>query len=336
MPRGPRLDAPGTLHHVIGRGIERKDIFRGAKDAEDFLVRLGDVKEKCGLQVLAWALLPNHYHLLVRTGLTPLAKAMRRLLTGYVVNYNLRHGRHGHLFQNRYKSIVCDEELYLLELVRYIHLNPYRAGVVKDLRELGRYEWSGHATLMGKKVRPWQETGEILCRFGEGGRKCRRGYEKFVEEGAALGRRPDLTGGGLVRSAGGWSEVLAMRRQKRPEASDQRVLGGGGFVEAVLKEAEKRDRDTLRWRGARCSLEGVIRKVAKVRGVDEKELASGSRREPVIKAREDVAQIAVKKLGMSGADVARRLGVTASCITRITTKGELGPEARKIADEMAK
>ena len=174
--------------------------------------------EKCGLQVLAWSLMPNHFHLLVRTGATPLSSVMKKPLTGYVVNFNRRHKRHGYLFQNRYKSIVCDEERYLLELVRYIHLNPYRAGLVKELAVLAGYEWSGHATLLGRRAREWQETGEILGRFGDEEKTGRRGYEKFVKEGAEQGRRPELTGGGLVRSAGGWSEVMAMRRQKRPEA----------------------------------------------------------------------------------------------------------------------
>lgn len=92
---------------------------------------------------------------------------MRRLLTGYAVTFNLRHRRSGHLFQNRYKSIVCDEEQYLLGLVRYIHLNPLRAGLVKTVDELERYAWSGHAVLMGEGALPGQATVEVLGRFGK-------------------------------------------------------------------------------------------------------------------------------------------------------------------------
>lgn len=109
MPRQARLDAPGTLHHVIGRGIEGAKIFRTPEDRQDFLTRLGELGEEGAWQVYAWALLGNHFHLLVRTGTQSLAQSMRRLLTGYVVNFNRRYRRYGHLFQNRYKSIVVEE-----------------------------------------------------------------------------------------------------------------------------------------------------------------------------------------------------------------------------------
>jgi len=133
MARQARLDAPGTLHHVMGRGIEGIKIFRNKTDREDFLARMGDRCDGEALKVYAWALLDNHFHLLARTGKEPLSLNMRKLLTGYVVNFNRRHRRYGHLFQNRYKSIICEDDPYLLELTRYIHLNPLRAGMVKSL-----------------------------------------------------------------------------------------------------------------------------------------------------------------------------------------------------------
>ncbi len=129
MPRQPRLDAPGALHHVMGRGIERTNIFRINRDQDDFLNRLANLCTEGNLIVYAWCLLSNHFHLLVRTGRQSISRSMKKLLTGYVVNFNLRHKRTGHLFQNRYKSIICEEDTYLLELTRYIHLNPLRAGV---------------------------------------------------------------------------------------------------------------------------------------------------------------------------------------------------------------
>ena len=143
MPRGPRLDAPQALHHVVVRGLERRAIFRDASDREAFLNRLRAIIQATDLTLLAWALLPNHAHLLVRTSPRPnaagrgtLATAMRRLLTGYAITFNRRHRRSGHLFQNRYKSILVEEEPYVLELVRYIHLNPLRAGLARNLEEL--------------------------------------------------------------------------------------------------------------------------------------------------------------------------------------------------------
>ena len=136
MPRQARLDAPGTLHHIMGRGIEGIKIFRNRVDRKDFIDRLAALCRAGNIRVYAWALMPNHFHLLVRTEGRPISYSMRKLLTGYVVNFNKRHKRFGHLFQNRYKSIVCEDDPYLLELTRYIHLNPLRAGLVKNLEEL--------------------------------------------------------------------------------------------------------------------------------------------------------------------------------------------------------
>jgi len=148
MPRKARIDAPGALQHIIVRGIERRKIFLDDTDRHSFLDRFGTILKDTNTSCFAWALIPNHAHLLLRTGLTPLSVVMRRLLTGYAVSFNRRHHRHGHLFQNRYKSILCQENLYLMELVRYIHLNPLRAKLVSEFKKLSRYRFCGHSVLM--------------------------------------------------------------------------------------------------------------------------------------------------------------------------------------------
>jgi len=152
---------PGEIYKVTvlayftgARGIERTKIFRDDKDRKSFLGRLALILEETQTQCFAWAVIPNHFHLLMRTGPTPLSKVMRRLMTGYAVTFNKRHKRSGHLFQNRYKSIVCEEDPYLLNLIRYIHLNPLRAGLVKDLRELDKFPWTGHSTILGRRKNP--------------------------------------------------------------------------------------------------------------------------------------------------------------------------------------
>jgi putative transposase len=127
-------------------------------------------------------LLPNHAHILLQTGLVSIATIMRRLLTGYARGYNHRHHRHGQLFQSRYKSNLCQEDAYLLELLRYIHLNPLRAKVVKDLKELERYPYSGHKILMGKEKSDWQDFGYVLGYFGSDFRVARRRYKTYVEK----------------------------------------------------------------------------------------------------------------------------------------------------------
>ncbi|MBS3920899.1 MAG: transposase [Deltaproteobacteria bacterium] len=244
MPRQSRLDAPGALHHVMGRGIERTYIFRIDRDREDFLNRLAGLCAGGDLIVYAWCLLSNHFHLLVRTARQPISRSMKKLLTGYVVNFNLRHKRTGHLFQNRYKSIICEEDPYLLELTRYIHLNPLRAGMVSDLEELNNYQWAGHSVIMGRLERKWQDIDTVLGHFGRG-RNAVEKYEQFVREGLSQGRRPELVGGGLIRSLGGWSQVLSLKRRDIKVASDERILGRDKFVQRLISEAEEKVKETL-------------------------------------------------------------------------------------------
>ena len=152
MPRHARLDFPGAYQHVIARGVGRARIFCDTRDRREFLKRLGKEVKRAGARCYAWALLPNHVHILLRTGNKPLQQVMQRILTGYAVYHNLRHERAGHLFQNRYRSIVCQEDRYFMELVRYIHLNPVRAGVVDGVDDLERYPWMGHCVVMGHAV----------------------------------------------------------------------------------------------------------------------------------------------------------------------------------------
>ena len=315
MSRQARLDAPGTLHHVMARGIEGTNIFRTDKDREDFLGCLAVQCEADALKLYGWALIPNHFHLLVRTGNRPLFASMRKILTGYVVRFNRRHKRQGHLFQNRYKSIVCEEDPYLLELTRYIHLNPLRAGMVRTIKELERYPWSGHSAIMGTMKREWQDTGEILRYFGEG-KGSVKGYAAFVEEGITRGRRQDLVGGGLLRSVGGWSEVVSMRRRGVGMGSDERILGSGEFVERVIAETERQARETLRLRPKVPELSVLLKEVARREGLDEEELKKVRRRREVSAAIKVISQLAVKKYGYTGASVARFLGVTTSLVNR--------------------
>lgn len=321
MPRSTRIDAPGVLHHVIGRGIEKRHIFRDDADRDDFLTRLATLVEGEALKVYAWALLPNHFHLLCRTNLLPLSMSMHRLLTGYVVNFNKRHHRHGHLFQNRFKSIVCQEDRYLKELVRYIHLNPLRSRLVSDLNGLAAYPYAGHSALTGHFRRAWQDIDRVLCLFGKHPSNARRAYYRFIAAGLSMGRKPELVGGGLVRSRGGWSEVTALRRRGDQSACDPRILGDGEFMYAIVGQMEERVRQNLRFSQSKPEIGYVCRHICDAYDVSAGELCSGSRRRPVVMARGALAWVAVRELGYSGADVARYLGVSTSCITRSVATG---------------
>ena len=174
MPRTGRSDAPGVLHHIMIRGIERQKIFRDVQDRDDFLERLSVILPETHTACYAWAFLDNHAHFLFRSGEAGISRVMRRILTGYAVTFNHRYNRHGQLFQNRYKSIICQEDAYLKELVRYIHLNPLRARLVSDLSELNGYPYCAHSALMGKRHLEWQDTGYVIeefCQDGEKGTK---------------------------------------------------------------------------------------------------------------------------------------------------------------------
>lgn len=254
--------------------------------------------------------------MLVRTGNRPLAKTMRKLLTGYVVNFNRRHQHQGHLFQNRYKSIVCEDDPYLLELTRYIHLNPVRAGIIEDMRRLSEYPWVGHSALMGKVERRWQDTDTVLGYFGQRKKTAVGKYEGFVREGISQGRRPELVGGGLIRSLGGWAQVVSLRRKGIKAAHDDRILGSDEFVEGLLSEAGRRERDTLRLGGKVQGLELLARRIGKREGVGEPELRSGMRQRKVSRARRLFFQIAVGRMRYPAAEVARFLGVTTSAVVR--------------------
>jgi REP element-mobilizing transposase RayT len=285
MPRQARIDAPGALHHIIVRGIERRKIFYDNFDRDNFLERLGTVLTETSTPCFAWALIPNHLHLLLRTGFAPIATVMRRLLTGYAVTFNRRHRRHGQLFQNRYKSILCQEDLYLLELVRYIHLNPIRARIVKQLRELDPYPYCGHSVLMGKIKRKWQDTDYILRIYNSKYLTARRRYREFVEKALTDGRRPELVGGGLVRSAGGWSAVKAIRRGFERMKGDERILGDGDFVETVLKQAQEDLDRKSKLKAQGYSFDWLVGRVAKQLEIERKALLAPGKYASVVKAR---------------------------------------------------
>ena len=324
MPRQPRLDAAGVLNHVMIRGIERRNIFRDAKDRKDLIDRLSYLLPETQTACYAWAFIPNHAHFLLRSGPAGMANLMRKLLTGYVVSFNRRHRRSGQLFQNRYKSIICEEEVYFKELVRYIHLNPVRAGIVSTMDELDTFSYSGHSTLMGVGERSWQDTEYALRIFSHDKRRAQKAYRAYVESALGQGRREDLSGGGLVRSIGGWTEI---RNSKDRLKGDQRILGGSDFVMKVLKEAEDNYERSFIVRNKGYTVNTVAGIVASIYGIDRDDLLSRGRHSPKVEARSLFCYIASNELGASVTDLARLTGMTPSAISYAVGRG------RKIAKE---
>jgi REP element-mobilizing transposase RayT len=322
MPRHKRIDIPGAVHHVIVRGLNRQDIFLDDMDRSNFLRRLETALSEVGCRCYAWVLLSNHFHLLIRTGERPLSDLMRKVLSGYAISFNRRHKRHGYLFQNRYKSILCQEEEYLLELVRYIHLNPARAGMAKDMDELDRYSWSGHAVLLGRRQRSWQDREEILIRFSDKKREAVSRYRQFVKDGIAMGRREELTGGGLRRSAGGWEGVMNLKRAGEYWRGDERILGDGNFVNAVLRAAEESltHREKSKMQG--WDLGRLVTEVCETLSVDPGDIRKKGRANNLSYAKGLICYLGHSRLGLTGMELARYFNISRPSVSQAIQRGE--------------
>ena len=334
MPRQGRIDAPGAIHHIILRGIEQKPIFKDQQDYTNFLKRLGKILNETTTPCFAWALMTNHVHLLLRTGLYPITTVMRRLLTGYAQQFNRRHERHGHLFQNRYKSFLCEEEPYLLELVRYIHLNPIRAGNVKDLKSLAKYDKSGHAAILGKYNYGWQDTEYVLRLFGKTVRAARRIYTAYVTQGVEQGHRPELVGGGLIRSFGGWAALKASRFTGLRVMGDERILGSGEFVESVLKRAQEDYEKSVKAQVKGFDLDTLIDQVSRHFKIDAERIKSTAKQRHVSRARSLLCYLAVNRLKISAAEIARKLNVAPSTVSKCIYRGQSDEMSKKLAKDL--
>jgi REP element-mobilizing transposase RayT/DNA-binding transcriptional regulator YdaS (Cro superfamily) len=303
------------------RGIQRCKIFRDDQDRHQFLDRLGGILEGTGTVCYAWALIPNHLHLLLRTGDFPIASVMRRLLTGYAVSFNRRHRRCGHLFQDRYKSILCQEDAYLLELVRYIHLNPLRAKLVADMAALGKYPFCGHSGILGTHSRRWQDVETVLAYFGAQVEAAKKGYHGFVSAGIDQGRRWDLTGGGLIRSTGGWVAVQALKREKVHLKSDERILGDGDFVEKILFETQERYERQYPLKASGVGLDEIAERVAGLLGIESGQVWQPGKSRIQVQARSLLCYWAVRELGQSVTAMSRRLGISTSAVSKAVARG---------------
>ena len=324
MPRQARLDAPGVFHHVMIRGIEGRKIFLSLKDREDFLERLNRLVPETETRCFGWAFLSNHAHFLFQTGKVPLSTFMRRLLTGYAIGFNRRNNRQGQLFQNRFKSIVCQEDAYLKELVRYIHLNPVRAGMVSDLERLNKYRYCGHSALAGRINRDWQSVGYVLGYFGRTVRSATKAYLAYIEKGFNQGHREDLTGGGLIRSLGGWSEVRKHGSKSESHMmSDERILGDSEFVDTVLTDAGESYERRCELKAKGYDLDRIAERVAELYDMETREVFTKGRQKRKVLARSLLCYWAVRELGLPLRDLGRKLGMSGPGVGYAVERGEL-------------
>jgi len=322
MPRGPRLDVPGLIYHVICRGIERKEIFKTSNDYRFLLRKLSELTSECGFRVYAFSLMPNHIHLLVKPERASLASFMRRLLTSYAVYFNKRYKRSGHLFQNRYTSFTVQHGAYFLELVRYIHLNPVRAGIVSNVGSLSLWPYSGYGALMGKFSYPWLEIDEVLLVFAKRKSQARALLKKFMHEG--------LLGEEEARPV----ETRLMQRLERNDPEDEtiiykRIIGDSEFAALILERLNEQKDITIK----EAALEKLLESVASFYRLSPSELCSGSKRANVSKARSAAIYLGSKHLFLPPKMLYTALGVKAPTVYDIIRTGRGEAESRGISLE---
>ena len=318
MPRSARLDIPGALNHIIARGIEQKEIFKKDEEKKLFLEKLEEVLLEADASCFAWAIMDNHFHLLLRTGFTPLSRIMRRVMTSYAVNYNLMNKRSGHLFQNRYKSIICEEDAYLLQLIRYIHSNPVRAKIVVSMDELDHYPYTGHSAIVGNVKCAFLKADEILAYFSSRRRNALKLYKEFILANWHEKQRKELTGGGLKRSLK--SMGVNPAADKNQEAYDERILGSGEFVETILNEAKFKENYQLKKN--RIRLEELINRVCKYTCIDVKELLSEGRLQHISNTRAIICYLGIRCLGFSASILSRTLSIGHSSVIAAAERGK--------------
>jgi len=320
MPRVGRLHIPGGYYHVISRGLERRFVFGTDIDKSDFLARLGKGLTRTNTRCLAWALMSNHFHLLIQVSDAPLSKLMASVLSGYANSYNRRHRRCGYVYQNRYKSILIDVDTYFLELVRYIHLNPVRAGMVAGVAELGNYAWTGHAGMLGKHLQDWHSTQETLRFFGDSPRRARISYLRFLGEGKS--KQGILNGGGLIRSHGGWQDLAQLRREHTICIGDERILGPTDFVESALRQDDLTTELQTKLLHRGWDTYNLAKWACKRTDTKVEQLASKARGGNLAKAKSIFCYVGVSELGLRSRELADFLSISQPSVSAWVRKGE--------------
>lgn len=286
MPRKPRIHFPSAVYHVILRGNGKQDIFFDEGDRFRFHLLLQEATERYHCRVHAFCLMSNHVHIALQVSDIPLSRIMQNITFRYTRWINWRQRRSGHLFQGRYKAVLVDENEYLLELIRYIHLNPVRAGMVI---EPSRYSWSSHPSYCGRQSIAWLTTEWMLSQFSKKEKEARKLYQRFIADGLSEGHRPEFHG---------------------VNGRDSRILGDDSFAESVLNDAEAMP--------LKLSLDRLIEAVNTVYGFSPGDIACRTR--AASEARGLAAWIALETMGCTVAEVAKASGRDASSLSSAASR----------------
>lgn len=315
MPRLARIDFPDAYHHVIARGVDRRPIFFDDQDRAYFCARFEKALRETRAKCFAWALIPNHFHFLIQTGEKPLSALMQSLMTSYAMYFNKRWRRSGHLFQNRFHSTLCEKDPYFLACVRYIHLNPLRARLVRDLEELDRFTWSGHATLMGNRSVSWQDCRGVLDYFPSGTKESLPQYREFLESDLQRELKRKTPMDDLqewVRHRDGtW--IPAMQRDFVSSCrGEERILGSEEFIREILAKSG----ETLALPTQRTQIDDILCRASAQFQLPLEKLRGGGKSEVQNLARAAICRELHFKLKLEQSAIAKELGISISSIKR--------------------
>ncbi|MBD3392540.1 MAG: hypothetical protein GF418_10685 [Chitinivibrionales bacterium] len=311
MPRKARLHSPGLVHHVMARGIDGRAVFIDDADRNRFLDLLSRGLSRVSYKCYGWSLMPNHYHLVIRASEEPLGPFMRRLNSTYARYFNRKNERKGYVFQDRFKSIPTQDQLYLEELIRYVHLNPLRAGICRDFRVLNRYLWSGHSCIMGYAKRGFQDVKTMLRRFGRDNESARKAYLGFLKKGV----EDDET-----------DFVRLIRQCNRGVADSGQpacwVIGDRPFIQkAVARDRENRARFAEYIRQG-LTISDIAAHVARALGVKTKYLRQKNTTGTASQARKILAHIGHRIYGIPVVKIGLFLGIGGPAVSMCLDEGE--------------
>lgn len=289
MARKPRMEFEGAVYHVIARGNRRTTLFHHADDYKEYLSRLQQYQQRDRLTCYAYVLMPKHVHLLVESSEIPLSRTMQTLQFTYTQYYNRRYRKSGHLFQGRYKAILCDRDAYLLELVRYLHLNPAR---LRKPMDPWRYRWSSHGAYLGQTSPIQVDTDSVLEHFHRRRGPARKAYREFMRDGLTMGHQAEFY-----------------------ETVDQRFLGDDRFLEEVAKKSK--ERNAIPSRKLKISFTRLLSAVATVTGKTATELVEQGRYRDRTEARALLVFAAREWTNLTVQAMARHLGRDPSMISRL-------------------
>ncbi len=311
MARSNRLDWKSAVHHVMARGIEKRTIFKDDIDKAQFVSRIEKCVAETGISIYAWALMPNHIHLLIQTRNMPLSKFMQKLLTGHANYFNKKYDRVGHLFQNRYKSILIQAEVYLLKLIRYIHINPLEGGLVSDYKMLKMYPWTGHPGLIYPGYYPWQDTAKVLNTFSGNKTNKIEQYIHLIEEPEeTIYQDGRFDEGSFLLGANGLLSLEDSEEEMRGY-SQYRLLGDLDFARRIYRKVSCSKKDHLRDRKYEHeSIARIFDFVESKWGIGRRAITSKGRTRSLSRVREFISYTLVNVLGMSLVDSSRILNLS--------------------------